>query len=224
MQTIVLRQSFWSIPLMLSTPQLLAFCLTAGVLIVTPGPNFVYVLTRGTTQGRRAALLSAIGLGAGVLIHTTLACIGISTLIRSSYVAFQILKYAGSLYLISLGLKTLRNGEAPAAHLSDKPATNPRILWQSIIASLTNPKTMLFFLSFLPQFVTRASLSVTSQLFLLGGIYMLLTLIIYGTLAYFSGSIGQWVAARTATASGLRWFTGSSFIGLGIWAALPDRR
>jgi threonine/homoserine/homoserine lactone efflux protein len=212
---------------MFSTPRLLAFCITAGVLILTPGPNFVYVLTRGTTQGRRAAGLSAIGLAAGVLIHTTLACIGISTLIRSSYVAFQILKYAGSLYLIFLGLKTLRNGQALTSRLSGTsatPPTNARILLQSIIASLTNPKTMLFFLSFLPQFVTAASLNITSQLFLLGSIYMVLTLIIYGMLAYASGSIGRWLGARTATASRLRWITGSSFIGLGIWAAIPDRR
>lgn len=209
-----------------TTSQLLAFCLAAGLLILTPGPNFIYVLTRGTTQGRRPALLSALGLGMGVLIHTTLACIGVSTLIHSSYLAFQVLKYLGSLYLISVGLKTLRKSEALTTRASvlHMPRTSRRILWQSIITSLTNPKTMLFFLSFLPQFVSRPLGSSTSQLFLLGGIYMLLTILIYGTLAYFSGSIGQWLQTRTASLSGLRWITGSSFIGLGLWAALPERR
>jgi threonine/homoserine/homoserine lactone efflux protein len=205
-------------------PYLLAFCVTASILILTPGPNFIYVLTRGTTQGRHAALLSAVGLGMGVLIHTILACIGVSTLIRSSYLAFQILKYAGSLYLLSVGLKTLRAREVPGPGLSQRPAANSHILSQSVIASLTNPKTMLFFLSFLPQFVTDTSSSISAQLVLLGGIYMLLTVLIYGTLAYFSGSIGQWLQVHTARASRLRWITGSSFIGLGIWAALPDHR
>lgn len=204
--------------------QLLAFCLTASLLIVTPGPNFIYVLTRGTTQGRRAALLGALGLGMGVLIHTSLACIGISALIRSSYMAFQVLKYLGSLYLIYVGLKTLRNSKTLSSDALHSSATSPHILWQSIITSLTNPKTMLFFLSFLPQFVSGSLGNSTSQLFLLGGIYMLLTISIYGTLAYFSGSIGQWLRMHTTSAARLRWITGSSFIGLGVWAALPERR
>jgi threonine/homoserine/homoserine lactone efflux protein len=204
--------------------QLLAFCLTASLLIMTPGPNFIYVLTRGTTQGRRAALLSVLGLGVGVLIHTTLACIGISALIRSSYLVFQLLKYLGSLYLISVGLKTLRASETLASNLPRTPTTGPHILSQSILTSLTNPKTMLFFLSFLPQFVTHPSGNSTSQLFLLGGIYMLLTIMLYGLLAYFSGSIGQWLHKRTTNVSRLRWITGSSFIGLGVWSALPYRR
>lgn len=204
--------------------QLLAFCLTASLLIVTPGPNFIYVLTRGTTQGRRAALLSALGLGMGVLIHTSLACIGISAFIHSSYVAFQVLKYLGSLYLIYVGLKTLRNSKTLSSDALHSSATSPHILWQSIITSLTNPKTMLFFLSFLPQFVSGSLGNSTSQLFLLGGIYMLLTISIYGTLAYFSGSIGQWLRMHTTSAARLRWITGSSFIGLGVWAALPERR
>jgi threonine/homoserine/homoserine lactone efflux protein len=89
--------------------QLIVFCFTAVVLILTPGPNFVYILTRGTTQGRRAALFAVLGLGCGVMIHTMLASIGISALIRSSYLLFQIIKYGGSLYLIYLGLQTLRN-------------------------------------------------------------------------------------------------------------------
>ena len=207
-----------------TTSQLLAFCLTASLLILTPGPNFIYVLTRGTTQGRRAALLSVLGLGVGVLIHTTLACIGISAVIRSSYLAFRVLKYLGSLYLISVGLKTLRKGETVVSGVLHLSTASLRIFWQSILTSLTNPKTMLFFLSFLPQFVSRPLATGTSQLFLLGGIYMLLTVMIYGTLAYFSGSIGQWLQTQTTSASRLRWITGVSFIGLGVWAALPERR
>jgi threonine/homoserine/homoserine lactone efflux protein len=191
---------------------------------MTPGPNFIYVLTRGTTQGRGAALLSVLGLGAGVLIHTTLACIGISALIRSSYLAFQVLKYLGSLYLISVGLKTLRNRETLTSGVLHTSTASPHILWQSILTSLTNPKTMLFFLSFLPQFVSGPLGTSPSPLFLLGGIYMLLTILIYGALAYFSGGIGQWLQSHTRNASRLRWITGSSFIGLGVWAVLPARR
>ncbi len=211
-----------------TTPQLLVFCLTVTILLLTPGPNFVYVLTRGITQGRRPALLAVLGLGLGVLVHTTLASIGVSALIHSSYLAFQIIKYAGSLYLLYLGIKTLRNPAplrltSPASAVA-QPGYYRQILGQSLIASLTNPKTILFFLSFLPQFVNHNAANVTPQLFLLGGIYMVLTVLIYGLLAYFAGQIGQWLQTRAAIAARLRWITGSSFIGLGLWAALPDRR
>ena len=203
---------------------LLLFCLAAGALIVTPGPNFLYILTRGTTQGRRAGLLAALGLGAGVMLHTMLAVIGVSALIRSSYVAFQIIRFAGSLYLIYLGILALRLSEDPRRERLDGPASGWRILWQSVVASMTNPKTILFFLSFLPQFVDRRSLHVTRQLLLLGGIYMLLTVAVYGLVAYSSGPIGHWMRTRAAAASRLRWVTGASFVGLGVWAALPERR
>jgi threonine/homoserine/homoserine lactone efflux protein len=83
------------------------FCITVSVLILKPGPNFIYVLTRGTIQGRRPALMAAVGLGCGVMLHTMLAGRGVSALLRSSYLAFHIVKYGGSLYLIYLGVKTL---------------------------------------------------------------------------------------------------------------------
>jgi len=92
---------------------LIVFCVAAFLLILTPGPNFFYVLTRGAAQGRRAGLVAACGLGAGVLIHTTLATIGVTAVVRSSYVAFRVIKYGGSLYLVYLGVRALR--DRPAA-------------------------------------------------------------------------------------------------------------
>jgi len=207
-----------------TSTQLSLFCITASLLILTPGPNFIYVLTRGTTQGRRPALMAAVGLGCGVMLHTTLAGIGVSALFRSSYLAFQIVKYGGSLYLIYLGVKTVIGHSRPFAAASQISTKSQIIIWQSIVASMTNPKTILFFLSFLPQFVNTNTSSVTPQLLLLGSIYMLLTVIIYGAVAYFAGGIGRRLATSTVIASRLRWITGSSFIGLGVWAVLPDHR
>ena len=207
-----------------TSTQLSLFCITASLLILTPGPNFIYVLTRGTTQGRRPALMAAVGLGCGVMLHTTLAGIGVSALFRSSYLAFQIVKYGGSLYLIYLGVKTVIAHSRPFAAASQISTKSQIIIWQSIVASMTNPKTILFFLSFLPQFVNTNTSSVTPQLLLLGSIYMLLTVIIYGAVAYFAGGIGRRLATSTVIASRLRWITGSSFIGLGVWAVLPDHR
>lgn len=204
-----------------STEQLSLFVVTVSILILTPGPNFVYVLTRGTTQGRRNALLAAVGLGWGVILHTTLTCIGVSALFRFSDWSFEIVKYGGSLYLIYLGVKSIVGHGYPIISSSQIPTKNQTIIWQSIVTSMTNPKTILFFFSFLPQFINTKASSVTPQLILLGGIYMLLTVIIYGAIGYFAGSIGSWLNTRKAT-SRLHWITGISFIGLGVWAALPD--
>src|ERR1700730_11099749 len=108
------------------SPDLLVFSLAAGVLIVTPGPNFLYVLTRGATQGRRAGLLAALGLGAGVMLHTMLAVIGCSALIRSSYVVFQIIRFAGCFYLIYLGVIAVRPSENPWRDPLDGPTSGWR--------------------------------------------------------------------------------------------------
>lgn len=203
---------------------LVLFCVAAFVLIVTPGPNFFYVLTRGAAQGRRAGVIAACGLGAGVLVHTTLATLGVAAVVRSSYLAFRAIKYGGSVYLIVLGIRALR--ERPEA-----PATTPammvsdaRVFWQSIVASMTNPKTILFFLSFLPQFVAGPPAAASRQMLVLGGIYMLLTVMVYSTIACLAGSATRWLREGQVRAARLRWLTGTSFIGLGVWAALPDRR
>jgi len=104
------------------------------------------------------------------------------------------------------------------------PERAHRIFWQSILTSMTNPKTILFFLSFLPQFVTAPAGDAARQMLLLGTIYMLLTLVVYGLVGYYAASAGRWLRTRDTVASRLRWLTATSFIGLGVWAALPDRR
>lgn len=202
-----------------TSTQLSLFCLTASLLIMTPGPNFIYVLTRGVTQGRRPALMAALGLGCGVLVHTTLAAIGVAALIRSSYLAFQVIKYGGSGYLVYLGVKTLIDHDHGLVGVPHTATGSRTIIGQSIVASLSNPKTILFFLSFLPQFLNTAAPSATPQLLLLGGIYLLLTVLLYGMVGYFAGSIGRWLQRRAGVASRLRWVTGGCFIGLGAWAA-----
>jgi threonine/homoserine/homoserine lactone efflux protein len=203
---------------------LLLFCAAAFVLIVTPGPNFFYVLTRAATQGRRAGLVAACGLGAGVLIHTTLAALGVAAVIRSSYVLFRAIKYGGSLYLIYLGVRALRATTLAPEAVRTRSDGGARVFWQSIVASMTNPKTILFFLSFLPQFVRGPVHDASRQMAVLGGLYMLLTVMVYGTLACFAGGASRWLRASRTGPARLRWVTGTSFIGLGVWAALPDRR
>lgn len=209
---------------MITTQHLAMFCVASFILILTPGPNFIYILTRGITQGRHAALVSSVGLGCGVVIHTLFAAVGLSILLQSSALAFSIVKYVGALYLIYLGVKALVGKNHLLLSQQHKRNTSAKLIWQSITASLTNPKTALFFLTFLPQFVAPTSGYPATQMLFLGCIYMLFTVGIYGMLAYFSGSIGNWLQRAPELADRFRWLTCSVFIGLGIWAAVPDHR
>jgi threonine/homoserine/homoserine lactone efflux protein len=203
---------------------LVGFCVAAFVLIVTPGPNFFYILTRGATQGRRAGVIGALGLGAGVLIHTSLATLGVAAIVRSSYLAFRLIKYGGSLYLLYLGFAALRERPPVADERTAIAEPDGRVFWQSVVASMTNPKTILFFLSFLPQFVTGSARAAPGQMLLLGGIYMFLTVTVYSAVAHASGRVSRWLRESRTRAKRLRWVTATSFLGLGVWAALPDRR
>lgn len=204
---------------MIDPSHLLAFCAAAFVLIITPGPNFVYILTRGTTQGRGPALWSALGLGCGVMAHTLLAVLGLSALLRSSVVAFQVVKLAGGAYLIYLGIKTLHGQGRLVTHRSLSSGRPLDLIRQSITASLLNPKTGLFFLTFLPQFVRVEQGHAALQMVLLGAIYMLFTLAVYGMVACFAGGIGNWLSASAQRARRAQWAAGGIFIGLGITAA-----
>lgn len=201
------------------------FIITSALLIATPGPNWIYILTRGTTQGRLAAIVSAIGLGCGVLFHTMAAALGLSAVLHASQPLFLAIKYAGGIYLIYLGVKALRKRDTPLLQRALKPSLQAGdLIRQSITQSLLNPKTALFFLTFLPQFVQPGSASPAIEMVKLGAVYMLLTMLIYGTLGFFSGSIGDWLRTRPLAASRFRFVTAGAFIGLGVWALLPERR
>jgi threonine/homoserine/homoserine lactone efflux protein len=211
-------------PVMPTSSNLVLFCLASLALILTPGPNFLYIATRGATQGRRAALLAAAGLGVGVLMHAALAALGIAALIRSSYLAFRLIKYGGSLYLAYLGLRALCDPFVVIDEMREAPEKSSRIVCQSIVASMTNPKTILFFLSFLPQFVNASAGDASAQMLFLGTVYMLFTFIVYGLVGYYASVFGRGWRTHRRLAARMRWITAGSFIGLGVWAALPDRR
>ncbi|CAN5676427.1 LysE family translocator [soil metagenome] len=199
--------------------------LTASVaLIVTPGPDMIYVVTRGIAQGRAAGLVSAWGACSGLILHTMLASLGLSALLQSSVTAFTIVKYAGAAYLIYLGIKAFLNCEhfsvpqESAAELQLK-----KVFLQGMLSNVLNPKIALFFLAFLPQFVSPALGSVALQMLVLGLIFTVLALLVFNVIACFSGTLGGWLTQKPAFADGLRWLTGSVLVGLGLRLALPNQ-
>ena len=203
-------------------PDISLFIVASALLTIAPGPDIIYVLTRGVSQGARAGFAAALGFATGCIFHTVLAAVGIAALIRSSELAFDLVRYAGAAYLVWIGVQALRH----RASFSIESASDARglatIYRQSVIGNVLNPKVTLFFLAFLPQFVNAQAGSVGLQMALLGAIFMAQTVLIFGAVALFSGWIGAWMRRKPAIGERLNVFAGITFIALGIRVALPD--
>jgi len=203
---------------------LVLFLVASWALILTPGPDMIYVLTRGLAQGRRAGLLSAAGVTAGLLVHTLLAAFGLGVILQTSAPAFMAVKYLGAAYLIYLGFKTLRS-PSRLDPLEEPRALRPGVVFlQGFMSNLFNPKIVLFFLAFLPQFVSRAADRASFQMLLLGLTFALFTILFLSPLGYFAGRLGGWLIRRPGVGRWLGGLSGTVLIGLGLRLALAQRR
>ncbi len=204
---------------MISLTSFITFAIATLILNLTPGPDMMYIAARSMGQGRRAGVISALGVGAGIFVHTSAAVFGLAAVLRSSPLAFNLVRYAGAGYLIYLGIRLLvrpgshRSLEAPA------PASSAAVFRQGMITNVLNPKVALFFLAFLPQFVSPARGSVAAQMALLGLWFnfsgTLLNLAVAGV-AGVAGNLfrsrGRWRIAERAS--------GLVFVGLGVRVAI----
>ncbi|WP_211444244.1 LysE family translocator [Collimonas humicola] len=205
-------------------PEIWLFLIAAMTLTLAPGPDNIYVLTRGIAQGRKAGLVSALGFSSGLIFHTMLAVLGFAALIKASPLAYSLLRYAGAGYLIYIGVRTLRSHSA--IQLNSGAAAAPmklsRIYWQSVIANILNPKVTLFFIAFLPQFVNAGAGHIPAQMLLLAAIFILQALAIFSVVALFSGMVGAFFQRKKSAAAIMNRLAGGAFIGLGIRIALPQ--
>lgn len=200
------------------------FFAASWVLIITPGPDMIYVITRGVSQGRRAGVVSAAGVTLGILIHTLFAACGLAIILRTSALAFLVVKLAGAVYLIYLGIRAFID-KADFDLANTKPKAGMRAVFvQGILCNVLNPKIALFFLAFLPQFVMPGPFSESMQMVCFGFIFALFGIVFLVLLGYFSGGFGGWLARRQRDLDKVRWFTGSVLIALGLRLAFLDRR
>lgn len=206
---------------MISLDQLLVFSLTSLVLIFTPGPDIIYVLTRGVAQGRRAALAAAMGFSLGNIGHTLFAVFGLSAILASSATAFTLVKIAGGLYLLYLGFR-LWNSKTTLVPSGNEENKAARVIFrQSILANLLNPKVAVFFLAFFPQFVRPSQGQPALQMMLLGLTFVVLTMFGFGLVALGAGAVGSRLAARPSLSAWLHKGAGAILMLLGlrlIWA------
>jgi len=196
------------------------FVVAALALLVVPGPAVLYIVTRSIHQGRRAGLVSVLGIHLGTLVHIAAATAGLSALLLSSATAFSVVKYAGAAYLIGLGLFTLlsRKGEAEIALGGERRLR--RVFAQGVVVNVLNPKTALFFLAFLPQFVDPGHGHATLQIAMLGLTFVALGLVTDSSWALAAGAAGDVLRRSRHFARVQRYVSGTVFVGLGVVAAL----
>ena len=205
---------------MLTPEQFLGF-LTAAILItLSPGPDNMMVLGVGIAKGRARGMAFGLGCALGCLNHTLLAVIGVSAIIAASPAAFMALKIAGGLYLVWIGVQALRS--RGGAQASDSTAAGEsgesarQLFFKGLLANAINPKVVLFFLSFLPQFVVASRGDANWQIAWLGLTFTLQAAVLFGLLGYFSGSIGQWLNRTPRAGLWLDRVAGVIFVGLGV--------
>jgi threonine/homoserine/homoserine lactone efflux protein len=208
-----------------SLPLFGAFLAASFVLAVTPGPGVFYIVARSVTHGRLSGLASVAGVALGNLGNAIGASLGLAALFAVSSLAFTVVKYAGALYLVYLGIQALRRPSAPLPDIDPPlpPTALGRIFVDGFVVALLNPKTAIFFAAFLPQFID-AEAAQAAQTIVLGVIFVLMAALTDSVYALAAGAVRPWLKeARGAGALG-RWLTGGALIGLGILTALSGQK
>jgi threonine/homoserine/homoserine lactone efflux protein len=196
------------------------FGLTALALLVIPGPAVLYVVVQGAEQGRRIGLASVVGIHLGTLVHVFAATVGLSALIVASALAFSAVKYAGAAYLIYVGVRKLLGRDDPSFEPGRQHVSYRRAFVRGAVVNVLNPKTALFFLALLPQFIDTDRGGVWSQALVLGLVFVGLGAVTDSLYALAAGTVGGVLRRRRR---GMRYGSGLVFVGLGAVAALAKR-
>lgn len=209
---------------MIDPSKLYLFVGAAIALLLIPGPAVLYITTRSVTQGRVAGLVSVLAIETANLIQAIAAGLGLSAILLSSALAFDVVKYLGAAYLIYLGIRKLFASDESVENEEVKRESLSRIYWQGFAVNILNPKTALFFFAFLPQFVDPARGNVTAQNLLLGAIFVGLALITDSMYALLASSLAGKLTGNKRFQKGQRYFAGLVYISLGITTALTGSR
>jgi threonine/homoserine/homoserine lactone efflux protein len=200
------------------------FVAASVALLLTPGPAVLYIVARSMQQGRAAGLVSVLGIHLGTIVHIVAAAVGLSALLVSSALAFAIVKYLGAAYLIWIGIRTFMARDPDPNAPAPPKAPLRRVFRDGFLVNLFNPKTAIFFLAFLPQFVDPARGPLHWQILILGLTFMGLGMMSDGMFALAAGTAGDFLRRSRRFLRFQRWFAGTSFVGLGITAALASRK
>ncbi|GGO11818.1 hypothetical protein GCM10010116_23710 [Microbispora rosea subsp. aerata] len=200
-------------------PTLALFAAATLALLVVPGPAVLYIVTRSVAQGRSAGLVSVLGVHAGSLVHIAAAAFGITAVLAASATAFTVVKYLGAAYLVYLGVRKLTHRpESESAEV--KAASSRRVFGEGFVVNVLNPKTAMFFLAFLPQFVDPARGPVAAQVLVLGAVWVALGMASDGTYALLASVLAGRLRSSARARRRLDRGSGVVYLGLGAAAAL----
>lgn len=208
---------------MFGTSTLVAYLFASLAIILAPGPAQALVLTRSVSDGKKAGILTAIGLNIGTLFHTVAAALGLSAVLATSALAFAVVKYLGAAYLIYLGLRAWLNKEGPIDPQSPAVGSSRQVLGKAILTGILNPKVALFFLAFLPQFIDPARGAVLLQFLVLGSLLAGLDVLYETILVLIADTMSGWIRGNTSFNLWRGRVTGAVLVGLGVRLAFTTR-
>ena len=200
-----------------------AFAAASIVLLVIPGPSVLYIVTRSVHQGRAAGLVSVLGIHTGSVVHVAAAAFGLSAILTSSATAFTVVKDVGAAYLIWLGVRALRGHDVEVEDGAPRRSLR-RVYTQGVVVNVLNPKTALFFLAFLPQFVDLSRGAAWIQVIVLGVTFIALGFVSDGTYALAAARISRRVRDGSRRELFRRWLPGVTYIALGVVSAIAGSR
>jgi threonine/homoserine/homoserine lactone efflux protein len=207
-----------------ASSSLLLFIVGAAILLVIPGPAVTYVVSRSVAHGRAAGLVSVLGISAGTLCHVLAATLGLSALLVSSARAFQVVKYVGAAYLVYLGIQTLRREDNHPAEAGTSKTHWARIFGEGLVVNVSNPKTALFFLAFLPQFVDPQQGHTTLQILGLGLLFVFMSWVSDSIYALVAGTLAERIRRNVRLRRVQRNLSGGTLIVLGLTCAFSGAR
>jgi threonine/homoserine/homoserine lactone efflux protein len=201
----------------------LLFLAASVALIATPGQDLLLVMSRSVTQGGAAGLVTALGISSGLVVHTALVAMGLGVILQTSEWLYYAVKTAGAGYLVYLGVRTILAADNALFLSRGEARSLPRLFVDGALCNIANPKVAIFFLAFLPQFVSTDSAHPTAALLALGLALAALTFVIKGPIALFAGRLSTWLRRRPAVLSWMHRASGTVLIALGIKLALERR-
>ncbi len=205
---------------MVGGARLVIFVSASLALLLIPGPAVLYIITRSVSQGRKAGLVSVLGIEVGSLVHVAAATLGLSALLASSAALYAVVKYLGAAYLVYLGVRRLAEPAATLPAAVDETRGAGRIFLQGVVVNVLNPKTALFFLAFLPQFVEPSGKPVALQVIFLGLLFVAMATCTDSSYALLSGTLRGVLARSRLYAGAQRYGSAAVYIGLGVGAAV----
>ncbi|RFN60188.1 LysE family translocator [Marixanthomonas ophiurae] len=210
------------------TENLLSFALATMALAFSPGPDNIYVLTQSLVNGVKSGIATTAGLVTGCIVHTTFLAFGLSAIITASPALFYGVKVLGALYLLYLAYVVFKSDASIAVPITSEGKinrtlikTNAQLFKQGVIMNLVNPKVMIFFLAFFPAFLWNETENTVSQFYILGIIFMVISFLVFGLIAFLAGSISSYILKHKSVGIVLKWLQIVVFIGIAVFILIP---